>query len=191
MPNKIVMISGKQGSGKTTLQMELQNRWPGDTMNVNFADVLYRMHDAVLDVLHCYWPPRDIKKDGPLLQLLGTDWGRKIDQNIWIKILRKKIESYDLKNGLIIVGDCRFQNELDGIPEALRVRLECDRETRKARCSMWRDNEAHPSEVDLDDYVYVPGKFDLLFNSGAQSVEHCATMILAQLDKNVWTEKRK
>lgn len=182
---KIVLISGKQGSGKTTLQKALQDEWRsrGYASHVlNFADVIYSMHYAVLNILNQYWPDRKIVKDGPLLQLLGTDWGRKtIDDNIWVKILKHKLSTFSPSSrSLIIVGDCRFKNELDGI-EALKIRLECDRESRKKRCEAWRENEQHPSEIDLDDYVHIPGKFDLIFNTGTQSVEHCLRVTLGKL----------
>lgn len=199
--SKIILISGKMGSGKTTLQKELAHqifiRNKGTNHKVfliNFADVLYEMHDAVLAVLHKYKEPRDIVKDGPLLQLLGTDWGRKtLGENIWVDIMRARVgriqaENLDTEN-YFIVGDCRFENEFDVFPEALRVRLYCPEVTRKERCSMWRENTAHPSETGLDQY-YVQDKFDVVLNTQVRPPEMCASVVLDALETD-WTKRRK
>jgi ABC-type cobalamin/Fe3+-siderophores transport system ATPase subunit len=198
---QIVLISGKQGSGKTTLAKKIAH----DIMNMekgtravlmNFADPLREMHDFCLGVLASGGIVRDIQKDGELMQLLGTEWGRKIDPDIWVKVFRGRLKSNIDRLGnlfekyVIIIGDCRFPNEFEMMPEALRVRLECPREIRKERAEYWRQNEMHPSEIALDDHVFA-GKFDMMFDTQTQSVEHCASMIGAQLFKQSWIEKRK
>jgi hypothetical protein len=199
---QIVLISGKQGSGKSTLQNLLVTTWQKEVkgsraINLNFADILYEMHDKVLSVLHKYWPPRDIIKDGPLLQLLGTQWGRDtIDKNIWVICLHEKIrqlaeQNSHYKNLLFIIGDCRFPNEFEAFPEALRVRLRASEETRKARVSMWRENTNHPSEIALDSYDQAD-KFDLHFSTdnNGYRIDEMTQLIIAQLLKNSWAEKR-
>lgn len=198
--NKIVLISGKQGSGKTTIQKELFKRINESKRErafiINFADPLYKMHDYCLGVLEDLGIKREIVKDGPLLQLLGTEWGRKtINENIWVNALHGQIKSIIDRQGrglqcVFIVGDCRFENEFDGLPLALRVRLRCPEIVRKSRCSMWRENTNHPSEVGLDFYDEAE-KFDMYFDTEKETVNHCATMVMAQLDKATWLEKRK
>ncbi len=190
---KVVLISGKQGSGKTSLQKSLAEQWAlkhGRVSIINFADVLYEMHDAVLKILHNYIPNRFLAKDGPLLQMLGTEWGRKtIDENIWVEILKKKISFNTEPDQLIIVGDCRFENEFNVMPDALRVRLSCPSRIRKQRCSMWRDNDTHPSEVGLDTYDRL-GLFDLCIRTEEVDIKGATSLVMAQLDKDVWMEKR-
>lgn len=200
--SQIIIISGKQGSGKSTLQKALASEWQkrmkgGRAITVNFADIIYEMHDSVIGILERYWPKRDIVKDGPLLQLLGTEWGRNtIDKDIWVKCLLAKIRILERQNShyenlIFIVGDCRFKNEFDLFSEALRIRLAAPLEIRKQRVSMWRDNDAHPSEIDLDSYS-TDGKFDLILNTFGETIntqEHIE-LIMAQLQKNNWKEKR-
>lgn len=189
---QVIVFSGKQGSGKTTLQNALTDYLVHRgqlVFSINFADVLYEMHDAVLKILHRYTPPRQIVKDGPLLQLLGTEWGRKtIHENIWVSLLQGKIALLPA-GSYVIVGDCRFENEFDAIPEALRVRLECDETVRRERCSMWRQNTEHPSETGLDAYA-AAGKFDLYLQTDQIDAKAALTLVLAQLDKKVYLEKR-
>lgn len=187
---KILLISGKQGAGKTSLQNEIANSWqwklqdPGSrAIEINFADIIYSMHDFCIGKLHSYYP-RDIKKDGPLLQLLGTEWARNtIDKNIWVNVLKARIKELSLhnshyKNILFIIGDCRFENEFDGFPEALKVRLEAAEHVRQQRCSAWRDRTDHPSEIGLDKYSQ-EGRFDLLFETdGNLSTTYIATEVI-------------
>lgn len=185
---KVILISGKQGSGKTTLQEAYASTirdMGGAVYLLNFADIIYEMHNAVLDILHKNWPNRGMVKDGPLLQLLGTEWGRKtIDENIWVKILQKRVEN--IKAGLpsnlrtptvVIIGDCRFENEFDAFPEAITVRLEADEWIRKQRCSQWRDRANHPSETGLDRYAF-DGKFQYMFDTGNVGVEEIVKDLL-------------
>jgi hypothetical protein len=247
----ILMNSGKQGSGKTTLTNAiLKNAALAQYDQVHtfkFADSLYELHDTIcnktrrfieagdhspeavvyfvfndlmpyilnkmegwtglrpdavviaqLRTYLCDWVMFRIqhgvlKKEGPLLQYLGTEFGRNgYGVNVWVDILKKKLAPY-MEPGptklLISIDDCRFENEFDAFPEALRVRLECPEEIRKVRADSWRDNSNHPSEVGLDAYADA-GKFDMYFDTEFDSVNHCRDLILAQLQKKNWIEKR-
>lgn len=189
---KIVLLSAKQGGGKTTLQKLLAERSENKaaTYCVNFADILYEMHDAVLAILNRYWPKRDIAKDGPLLQVLGTEWGRRtLGEDVWVKCLQNKIKMLPPES-LVIIGDCRFENEFDGFPQALRIRLVAPEQVRKARCSMWRENTRHPSEVSLDKYE-AERRFDLMFDTHVMPAEVCADQIYSRLTESEWAEKRQ
>lgn len=195
MNARIVLLSGKQGSGKTTLQKALAQefeREPGTrAVTVNFADVIYEIAGAVDQIIGKYAPQftlqaRGVVKDGPLLQLLGTEWGRgTLDENIWVTCARGKVErvieeNKDASSLLIVLGDTRFENEFDAFPEALRVRLRCDEPIRKARCSMWRENTEHPSEVGLDRYA-AENKFDLYFDTGIKPINECLNDLVTEL----------
>lgn len=136
-----------------------------------------------------------VAKDGELLQLLGTEWGRNcVGKNIWVDCLKGELEHlkkiWTEKHHLFcIVGDCRFENEFDSFPDALRVRLYCDKETRKKRCSDWREKDAHLSEIGLDKYAG-QGKFDLCLHTKYMDISECAEQILRALTENTWKEFR-
>jgi broad-specificity NMP kinase len=185
--SNVILISGKMGSGKTTLAWALKKKFEEAKSHhcllINFADALYEMHDYCLDYLQTHGVfkgPRP-RKDGALLQMLGTDWGRKkIGENVWVDILKARVQraAESLPFGskaMFVVADCRFPNELDAFPDALKVRLECDRDTRKARCDSWRDNENHDSEIGLDDF---PGRFHFIFDTGRMPVDECVRLVL-------------
>lgn len=194
---KIVLLSGKQGSGKSTIQRFLMARAPMAVqmvgVQVNFADALYALHDAV-QARACEWyglEPK--KKDGVLLQLLGTEWGRKVHgDDVWIRCIKQRMNDWGFPmEPLFIVGDCRFQNEFDAFPEALRVRLHAAETTRQKRTESWRDNTRHQSETDLDGYAE-RGLFDMVIQTdGLVTADGATELILAQLQKNNWLEKRR
>lgn len=128
-------------------------------MPINFADPLYEIHDFARNTLReaGISPPYPDAKDGNLLQMLGTEWGRnRIYPDVWVDVCKgrmvKKLEMArgDGLNYIFLIGDCRFMNELTAFPGAFKIRLECSADVRKARVSMWRENQDHPSEVGLD-----------------------------------------
>lgn len=195
MKSKLILFSGKQGSGKDTIAAALSERLQrnSDTFvnTIKFAEPLYAMHDQIIKILKSYGITRDIAKDGPLLQLLGTEWGRNtIDKNIWVTLFQNRVkqifDSYESAKShkdcsvFIIATDCRFRNEFLPFDKALKIRLRCPEKVRKARCSMWRDATDHPSEVDLDEYdrqMY----FNLYLDTDKQMVGECVEVITDHL----------
>jgi hypothetical protein len=164
----ILMISGKQGSGKTTLARGLVRyfgRRDWYVAHLKFADPLYEMHDWIWNLMASYGLEKPAAKDGNLLQLLGTEWGRKtIGQGVWVEILRNRMEQIFLategftKRRLIVVDDARFPNEIDfysskTLARTFRLRLEAGEHVRQTRAEMWRTNVTHPSETALDSYT--------------------------------------
>ncbi len=203
----IVMLSGPQGAGKSSTARALTNQvrhtgYDGGIFYLKFAEPLYELHDAILDLMENMSGISRVAKDGPLLQYLGTDWGRRnFGENVWVDILKNRINGIKamavemdkpFKKSLVIIDDCRFENEFDAFPEALRVRLNAKESVRRLRAESWRDNTQHASETALNSYE-LKGYFDLFIDTGARdsSPDHCATLIVAQLLKRTWNEKRK
>lgn len=191
----IVMISGRMGSGKTTLALALENAIKtsiqSKVIQTRFAEVIYEIHDECRLVLSKYDIEVPKEKDGDLLQYLGTEWGRKkYGEDIWCKTTKSLVDQLEKKfpQAIIIISDCRFKNEFDYFSEALRIRLVCDRDIRKSRCESWRDKENHPSEIDLDEWE---NEFDLKFDTGVKSVEECVSEILYEISTRSFMGRRK
>jgi Mrp family chromosome partitioning ATPase len=179
---RVVLISGKQGSGKTTLSRNLTAFLAGDGLNpigIKFADVLYELHDNIWKTMNKYGRQLNAKKDGPLLQLLGTEWGRNtLGENIWVEIAKyRAAEALKDPRAVVIIDDCRFPNELSAFPEAFRVRLESPAAVRRERCEAWRDNETHQSETALDSST----DFDRYYQTDKVDSETIAIDILNQI----------
>lgn len=196
----LVVLSGPQGAGKTTLLEELK-RLHGKLkydyfQSYKFADTLYELHDYILNRMQVLTGKPRVAKDGVLLQLLGTEWGRKqFGPNIWVHLLMARYHQYEglMKNSraLVVIDDCRFENEFDALQkEGLMVRLRAPESLRKARADAWRDNTKHPSETGLDAYE-VAGCFDLYLDTSGDDLEKCANLIISQLQKGSWKEKRE
>jgi ABC-type dipeptide/oligopeptide/nickel transport system ATPase component len=192
---RVVLIHGKQGSGKTTLANEItrQLKQRGNVMvgQFIFADTIYTIHNKALEVLKLLGIlEQDVVKDGDLLQLLGT-WGRnKIHPDVWCKTCKAQVELFlERTGGVAIIADARRENEFHTFPDALRISLNAPEDVRKLRTTSWRENTNHESEIGLDNYSE-KGFFDMYFNTSTEDVEHQATLVIAQLLKNSWLEKR-
>lgn len=191
---QLILFSGKQGSGKDTIANEVKRNLEMERFGnkkvaiIKFASVIYEAHDAVLDVLRKY-KIEVPQKDGSLLQDLGTKHGRlKYGEDIWVKCFQEKLKQLNVDYA--IATDCRFQNEHYAFPEALRVRLSCPEDVRRSRALGWREDTNHVSETDLDPIANNPKGFDLTLQTHITSINGCADLVLAQIRKNNWLEKR-
>lgn len=204
MKTSIVLISGKQGSGKTSianaLQRQIHNAGQKSFVELlNFADPIRAMHNFCQGMLkQAGLVAENAPIDGTLMQLLGTEWGRRcIADNVWVNYLKAELERRQntrknmFEHLIFVIADVRFENELFAFPDALRVRLECPEDERQVRAEKWRPNTVHPSEVSLDTLAAL-GVFDLYLDTSSigTSIEGCVNLIHAQILKGNWKEKR-
>lgn len=163
MKRTLVLFVGKQGSGKSTSATRLvHDLWATGrrAYKTKFAAPLYEMHDAVRKVLQRYGVDEVKGIDGPLLQVLGTEWGRNTRGNdLWVRLTSGAVLDYWESNpdGVVVIDDCRFENEFKIFDDhkeirVIKVLLKAERLVRKARAEKWRDNEEHISETALDGY---------------------------------------
>ena len=109
---RIIAFTGPMGSGKSTA-MELLKTELGhlglSAQVLKFAGPLYEMQKEVYRVAGL---PNPKEKDRKLLQWLGTEWGRSIDENLWVNNFTTRI-NYDFNTTL--TDDCRFINEVNTV----------------------------------------------------------------------------
>ena len=179
----VIMISAKQGSGKSALAKGLQRSLTKCAIT-RFSKPLYEMHDKILSTMNRY--NYDIELDKTLLQILG-DWARGIDSEVIVKCLLKDISRFRAAGmNFVIVDDLRYKREFSCVP-SINIRLECDKEVRKARCSQWRENDTHSSETDLDDWV---DKFDIVIDTGVSTKEETLNKVLELINGRIFEGAR-
>lgn len=115
----IIGLSGKMGTGKSTLASHLMNK-ESDSKIVKVAGLLYELQDMVYDKLGLKLQG---DKDRELLIALGM-WGRDKDSNFWIDKAISQAKNSTEK--LIIMDDIRFPNEALAVEQAggLLIRIQ-------------------------------------------------------------------
>lgn len=118
--NRLIGIVGKARSGKTTAANHLVSKYGYQI--VSCAEPLKQL---LIEALHACPPPAHVEKHGHfswedrirhnrsdfsrwLMQFVGTDIGRALDPEIWIKRLRAKLFHV---TGPVVIPDVRFVNE--------------------------------------------------------------------------------
>jgi hypothetical protein len=161
---RLIGISGKIGSGKTSLARDLQSRQPSLEKH-SFADKLR-------DVLCCVSgiapsetrsaeqknavPDHWGKSVGTLLQDIGESMRQGVHADTWVLALFSRWSS----DQRWVIDDLRHVNEAEGIRArgGLLIRLNGDPSGERARSTR---NLEHPSETALDNYPH----FDVIIDT--------------------------
>lgn len=175
---KVILISGRQGSGKTTLAKGLSTKIRAPI--VKFADPIYEMHNAVWAIMRDVLDVDKSMIDGQLLQYLGTEWGRKrFGEDVWVWALARRMLC--MKSDVFIVDDLRFRSEAEHLEGCLplgttvyRIRLNADESIRRLRATKWREDTTHQSEVDLDSY----DRWDLVIDTNSMCLDEYVDDVL-------------
>jgi hypothetical protein len=193
---KIVAFAGTKQSGKTTCSEAVASYFNGliqpynSAKIYNFADPLKR--DVCMNILgltydQCYGTDEDKNSltenywDGQkltareVMQFVGTDIFRKMQQNVWAGATILKIKNE--KPPLAIIADCRFPNEVDAVRNAggLVIRL-----TRKPFSS------DHASENALEPKNYDWNNFDFILHNAHMNIDEQKMFIIGYLqDKGI------
>lgn len=132
----IIALSGRAGSGKSTVANILQKLVPFDApiTQMAFADPMKKFAKEVFDFTdHQLYGPSEARNapdlrftrpDGtPLtprfaLQTLGTEWGRACDPEIWVKYTMRKALEHEAVGFVVVITDCRFLNEALAVKKA-------------------------------------------------------------------------
>ncbi len=187
----IILITGAQGSGKSTLAQNLLNtlQQKHSVEIMKFAAVLYEMHHAIRGILGRYNSDLAVSGetfigiDGPLLQVLGTEWGRKTrGEDFWVNIMKQRVAK--INHDYLIIDDVRFENELtafDGTHRVFKIRLAAPEAVRKERAQKWRENTTHLSETGLD---HIPNSdFSLTLNTVSYTATDTAKLAAYYIDE--------
>ena len=118
---KLIGITGKAGSGKDTVADIILQQYPG------FKRAMAKPIKGAFKAVFGFDPdqlPRDSKeKQIPgfdfsarkAMQTLGTEWGRTLDKNLWLKLAHENYKFCLRKSGYLIIPDIRFDNEAEWV----------------------------------------------------------------------------
>lgn len=158
-----ICFAGKMRAGKDTAAEFLMKTYGGTLYK--FADPLYEMQEAIYNIAGL--PHTRNTKDRTLLQLLGTDWGRKtINPDIWMNIMDRRLTDQsrihdamkehsifrDYNEDNIFITDARFPNEIELLKKH-GFKVYYVSATEEVRISRGATNLTHASEVALDNYT--------------------------------------
>lgn len=145
--NKLYLgISGKMGSGKTTLTEGIISSLEHLVIKrVSMAQPIKDAQDKVYEELNMVM---EGEKDRDLLIALGL-WGRKKSPSFWLDKAVEKME--EIEADIIICDDVRFQNEAEWFTEnGLLIRLEGEQRGDNVDESRKDD----PTETNLDNFNF-------------------------------------
>lgn len=177
----IIAISGKIGTGKTTLEGMLRSYYGEDQVkSYAFADGLKQAYCAIFaasadDVYGVEGKTRVIPElgitVGRFLQTFG-EHGRQYNAKLWLFSVGRRIAAD--KPRIALITDCRFPNEAEYVQQSggIVIRLERPAHLIPETCILGRDTN-HVSETALDTY----DKFSAVFANTSTKSDLLARVI--------------
>lgn len=160
MRRKIIGFTGQMGAGKTEATNCLSTCIENLGYNakvIKFAQPIYDIAEFCYDRIH-----KDYKgKDRKLMQFIGTDWGREVDQNLWVNIWELDVKHSKFFNSdyesplFVLTDDVRFDNEAQKIIEmgGVVIKIDSTAESREKRIPLV--GTSHKSESGVSDkYIH-------------------------------------
>lgn len=152
MMKLLIAFNGGYGSGKTTACELLKQRYLGLITVLKFAQPLYDIQEFAYRRIHKVHPrPAHFVKDRKLLQWLGTEWGRELDQNLWVDLWKAEVRAAFSSKGfeVILNDDIRFDNEADAIHAMGGIVVQIRRDNNSAHALGGTGLANHASETPL------------------------------------------
>lgn len=117
----LIGFNGGMGCGKSTAIQALKDFvFPGEVHLVKFAQPLYDMQEFIYRrISSVHTRDESFIKDRKLLQWLGTEWGRGLNEDLWVSIWKAQVLSIqaDDPEAVIVCDDVRFDNEGETVKE--------------------------------------------------------------------------
>jgi hypothetical protein len=160
---KIIGLTGPAGSGKDTVRQMLEQNH--HCTGLAFADPMRAMLAPLLDLCGVgnEWMTQRELKELPipglgqsyrvLAQRLGTEWGRSIDPDFWVKVAAASMaEVMNIKgpNTVFVISDVRFDNEAQWVKDHGGVIWHIHRPAAQAVAAHQSENGIRPELVDLN-----------------------------------------
>lgn len=145
---KVILISGKAGSGKDTAAQMLRHIYEDCGKRVlvtHFADLVKYIARAYFG-----WDGQKDEAGRALLQRVGTDEVRRAEPGFWCCFISRLLSIYHDRWDYVIIPDARFQNEVSGETwtgfDTVHLRVVRER----SPCALRGKTAEHISETGLD-----------------------------------------
>ena len=189
----IIAFAGRKQSGKSTLCTQVVNfiydleKLENQAVIYNFADPLknlcmdilglsfeqcYGTDDQKNELVNCYRDGNQMKAR-EVLQVVGTEFFRKIQHNVWADSTIRRIQK---DNALVaLIGDCRFPNEVEAVKKVGGTVIKLTRNLY---------NSDHASETALDPENYDQRNFDLVVDNQNMTIQEQWRVVINYLLEN-------
>lgn len=135
----IYAICGLAGSGKDTFGRMLRDESPGCTKGMSFAMPMKHMLDTlgIFSTEALFGPSEARNEESEIipgltarhaLQTLGTEWGRALHPEFWIRIALRDAKSFEEDGCTVVFTDLRYLNEANAVREAGGVIIRVERD---------------------------------------------------------------
>lgn len=120
---KLIGLTGKAGAGKDTAANWLTTYRARDFRKIALADPLRAATTAIFGWDDSFYQhPKKNEVDEAFgvsprkaLQTLGTEWGRKLNEDLWLLIADAKAQPLLASGFNVLITDVRFENEAEYI----------------------------------------------------------------------------
>ena len=139
----VIGIGHKARHGKDSSAELIIRATKGAARRYSFGTGLYAVARALFNMT---------AKDAPLLQALGTEVGRRHDDDRWIRTTYWQIS--DERPRVAVLADVRFPNEADFVKQLGGTLIKVSRVNTDGSPYVVTDRDPnHPSEIALDNYL--------------------------------------
>jgi len=121
---EIIGINGNKFHGKDTVAGLISKFSTKTVVRLSFAEPIKKALSLIHVIPYSYFENSDLKEKPlekwgnktprQLAQWLGTDVYRKqFDKEVWLKNMLYRIQEYENRDVIIVITDCRFNNEVE------------------------------------------------------------------------------
>lgn len=177
---KILMISGKSGSGKDAIAFLLKEKLTKQNckiITIHFADLV-----KYYAVQYFNWDGEKNEEGRALLQRVGTTIMRGYDEDYWARIVSEFLAAIDQDYDYALIPDWRFINEYEVMAEynkyivTIRVNRYDENGNPYINPNFTPEQIAHISENQLDEFCFdyiVENKGDLtMLEEAVETILH-------------------
>ena len=169
----VIGLGHKARHGKDTAAEHIIRQTKGAARRYSFATGLYAVARACFNMT---------EKDAVLLQHLGTEVGRRHDNDRWVRTTYWQIR--DDRPRIALLPDCRFPNEVEFVKSMGGILIKVSRFNTDGSPFVTTDRDPnHPSEIALDSF----NGWDCVINAPSGRLDH----IRERVDDILWDLRDK